>query len=71
MKEEYFSSINKLLSHEDIEQTIGNQIWGDNEKGVVKFMTLFLVFTGLLGVDNRIKILDHLLHLVNDLDVFC
>lgn len=58
LKEKYFSSINKTLSYEKIENAVDKHIWRDNDKDVVKFVTLYLAFVGLLGIDNRKLIQD-------------
>lgn len=58
LKEKYFSSINKTLSYEKIENAVDKHIWRDNDKDVVKFVTLYLAFVRLLGIDNRKLIQD-------------
>ncbi|XP_044474818.1 uncharacterized protein LOC123202766 [Mangifera indica] len=70
LREEYFPNIHRLLSHGEIEQAFNNEIWGDNDDDAVKFAVLYYAFTGLLGADNRTKIPDHFLHLVDNLDAF-
>lgn len=67
MRKEYSLCINRLLSYEEIEQAVGDQIWEDDDENVVKFAALFFISTRLLRVDNKIKVLDCFLYLADNL----